>query len=258
MAQNVPVLYQDIDTPIHHRDPRVKVLLFFLLFIFLFIAPTWQWMLVPTILGLVIAMIARTSWKWLAVLWLIHLPTFIVLILIPTFSDLIAGDYGAALEAVTTHLRLILAWSAAIFVSVSLFSTIEPNELKNGLLGLGVPPVIAFAIGLSYRLLYVTLSEIFQIADAMRLKGVELDWKKPFRFIWNSLRLSLPVLFTVLRRGPTLMAVMDMRGYSKSSNLGGLDLADILMLACGVLILGLAAAERFGLIPALTTGFGLV
>lgn len=46
MATGVPVLYQERDTVMHRRDPRVKMLLFALLFVFLFIAPTWQWMLV--------------------------------------------------------------------------------------------------------------------------------------------------------------------------------------------------------------------
>jgi hypothetical protein len=36
-----------------------------------------------TVLGLFIAILARTPWKWLVVLWAIHLPTFVVLIGIP-------------------------------------------------------------------------------------------------------------------------------------------------------------------------------
>jgi energy-coupling factor transporter transmembrane protein EcfT len=54
MPSRVPVLYQDRDSVIHRRDARVKIVLFGLLFIFLFVAPNWKWMLVPLVLGLLL------------------------------------------------------------------------------------------------------------------------------------------------------------------------------------------------------------
>lgn len=247
MAHNVPILYQDRDTFIHRRDPRVKLLLLILLFIFLFSAPTWQWMLVPVGLGLLIALIAKTSWKWLLALWALHLPSFIVLVLVPSLEHLIAGEHGKALETVEGELRLVLAWTGAIFVSVSLFSTIDPNGLKNGMLGLGFPPIVAFAVGLSYRMLYVTLNEIVEIANAMRLKGLDSNWKRPLRFVKNSLKISLPVLFAVLRRGPTLMCVLDMRGFARRAQLERLDAGDLTFGACGAIAFLLPLGQRLQL-----------
>ena len=250
MTARVPVLYRDYDTIIHDRDPRVKILLLALLFLFLFFAPTWQWMAVPVVLGLFIAALARTPWRWLVILWAIHLPTFIVLIAIPAAGDLFSGNWGGVAEAATAELRLVLAWTAAIVVSVSLLSTMDPDDLTRGLRGLRVPKVASFAVGLSYRLLYTTLAEAFQIAQAMKIKGVELETKNPFKLVWNSLRLSLPVLFAVLRRAPVLMATLDMRGFGrKSSGLGKLDLLDWLFLLAGIVILGLAMSDRFGWLP---------
>jgi energy-coupling factor transport system permease protein len=196
---------------------------------------------------------ARTPWKWLAVLWLIHLPSFIVLVGIPAGRQLFAGNFEIN-EDIVSGLRLTLAWTAAIFVNVSLFSTMDANDLTNGLRGLGVPAMAAFAVGLSYRLLYTTLSEIFQIADAMKLKGLDLETKNPFRRIASSLKLSLPVLFTVLRRGPTLMSALEMRGVlkgRKESELPKLDPADVALLACSLVVCGLALSARLGLLPSL-------
>lgn len=250
MTARVPILYRDYNTIIHQRDPRVKILLLLLLFLFLFVAPTWQWMVVPVVLGLFVAILARTPWKWLVVLWAIHLPTFIVLIGIPAGSAILARNFGKAAEAATAELRLILAWTAAIVVSVSLLSTMDADDLTRGLRGLRLPRVIAFAVGLSYRLLYTTLAEAFQIAKAMRVKGVELETKNIFRLVWNSLKISLPVLFAVLRRAPTLMATLDMRGFGrKSSGLGKLDLGDWLLLLIGLTVFGLALADRVGWLP---------
>jgi energy-coupling factor transport system permease protein len=259
MASQVPVLYQDRDTVLHRRDVRVKILLFALLFIYLFVAPNWQWLLVPTILGLILAVVAHTPWKWLAVLWLLHLPSFIVLLGVPIGKQLVVEGFQMNKD-IASGLRLTLAWTAAIFVSVSLFSTVDTDDLTDGLRGLGVPAVAALAVGLSYRLLYVTLSQIFQIADAMKIKGVDLETRNPVRLIGNSLKLSMPILFTVVRRGPILMSALEMRGVLKGqrgSRLSELDSADVVLLGCAFVICGLALGARLGLLPSLFSMVGL-
>jgi energy-coupling factor transport system permease protein len=249
MATRVPVLYREYDTVMHRRDPRVKVLLLFLLFLFLFMAPSWQWMLLAAVLGLILAAITHTPWKWLAVLWLIHFPSFIVIVGLPVGEQLFA-DHFQITDDIATGLRLVLAWTAAIFISVSLLSTLNPRELTNGLRGLGVPAIVAFAVGLSYRLLYVTLHDIIQIADAMQIKGVDLETRRPLRLLQNVFKLSLPVLFAVVRRGPVLMAALEMRGFLQGSGRrqAKFDLGDAALLASSFLILGLAIADQFGLL----------
>jgi energy-coupling factor transport system permease protein len=259
MDSRVPVLYQDHDTILHRRDARVKILLFGLLFIYLFVAPTWQWLLLPTALGLVMAVVARTPWKWLAILWFLHIPTFIVLLGIPACQQLLAGSFEINKD-IASGLRLTLAWTAAIFVSVSLFSTVDTNDLTEGLRALGAPTVAAVAVGLSYRLLYVTLSQIFQIADAMKIKGVNLETRNPIRLILNGLKLSMPILFTVVRRGLILMCSLEMRGVLKGKRQrrrSRLDLADIVLLSGAVVICSLALGARIGLLPSLSSMVGL-
>jgi energy-coupling factor transport system permease protein len=254
----VPILYRERDTVIHRRDPRVKMALFALLFVFLFVAPTWQWMLVASVLGLTMAIVTRTPWKWLLALWLIHLPSFIVIVGIPA-GKLLFEEGLEMSEDIEEGLRLVLAWSGAIFVSLSLFSTMDSDDVTNGLWGLGTPAVAAFAVGLTYRLLYVTLNDILQIADAMKLKGIDLETKNPFRFVWNALQLSLPVLFTVVRRAPVLMAALEMRGFHRqhSRKLPRINVGDLAFLGTGVLVFGLALTDRLGRLPSPGTLVGL-
>jgi energy-coupling factor transport system permease protein len=249
-SSHVPTLYREQDTFIHHRDPRVKLLLLALLFFFIFLAGSWEWMLVAVILGLIQAIIARTPWTWVGVLWAIHIPTFIVLILVPAAGPLFQGDFAAVAEAAAAELRLILAWTAAIVISVSMLSTMDAEDLTRGIRGLYLPPVVALAVALSYRLLYTTLGEAFRIADAMKMKGLDLNPKHFFRFIWNSLRISFPLLFAVLRRAPFLMSSLEMRGFRKGrAKLGNLDFWDIIYLLIGVVVFSLAVADRFGALP---------
>ncbi|MUG91398.1 hypothetical protein F7734_02390 [Scytonema sp. UIC 10036] len=248
-SSSVPTLYQERNTFIHCRDPRVKILLLILLFFFLFLAGSWQWMLVLVILGLIQAAIARTPWKWMAVLWAIHIPTFLALILIPAAGPLFAGNFAKVAEVATAELRLILAWTAAILVSVSMLSTMDAEDLTKGIRGLHLPSVVALAFGLSYRLLYTTLGEAFRIADAMKIKGVDLDPKHFFRFIWNSLRISLPLLFAVVRRAPILMSALQMRGFRTGHvRLGAIDFWDAVYFLIGLTVFGLAVCDRFGVL----------
>ncbi|MEM7555897.1 MAG: energy-coupling factor transporter transmembrane component T [Cyanobacteria bacterium P01_A01_bin.84] len=251
MTNSVPVLYRERNTFLHQRDPRVKIFLFFLLFLFLFIAPNWQWLLLLAIIGIVLAAVAQTPWKWLVVLWAVQIPSLLVIIGIPVVKQLLSDNFEFS-DDIISAFRLLLAWSAAIFISLSLFSTMDADDLTHGLRGLKVPAIAAFAVGLSYRLLYVTLTEAFQIADAMKIKGVDLETKNIFRLIKNSLKLSLPILFAVLRRGPTLMSALEMRGFiqgKRGRHLGKLDLGDLGFLFAFIALFGCALGERVGVLP---------
>lgn len=254
MATSIPVLYQDKDTIIHRRDPRIKMLLIALLFVFLFLAPSWQWMLGLVATGLVTAVLSRVNWKWLAVLWLIQVPSFLVIMGLPLWQQWQAGELFTMNDDISASLRLILAWSGAIFLSVSLASTMDANDFVKGLRGLRAPAAVALAVGLSYRLLYTTLSEALQIVDSMKVKGVDLETKNPVRLIRNAMKLSLPILFSVLRRGPTLMASLEMRGslHRSARRQFPLNAGDWMLLAAGVIAVGLATGQRFGLLEALT------
>lgn len=249
MPSRVPVLYRDYDTVIHRRDPRVKVVLLGLMFLYIFVAPSSQWMSLAVLAGLLLAVLARTPWRWLVLLWAIHIPTFVALIFIGGWGAVTSGDWAGVAEAAGAHLRLVLAWSAAILVSVSLFSTIDPDDLSRGLRGVGLPAVAAFGLGLAYRLLYTTLTETAAIAETLRLRGLRLDWRRPIRFIRESVQVSLPVLFSVVRRGPMLMSTMQIRGYSQDAQLERLQIADIAVIAIGLAIVAGAAVARWGPLP---------
>ncbi|MCZ2815098.1 energy-coupling factor transporter transmembrane component T [Modestobacter sp. VKM Ac-2984] len=249
MPSRVPVLYRDHDTVVHRRDPRVKVLLLGLLFVFIFVAPSAQWMSLAVLGGLLLAVLARTPWRWLVVLWAIHIPTFVALILIGGWGSVTSGDWAGVIDAGGAHLRLVLAWTGAILVSVSLFSTIDPDDLSRGLRGVGLPAAAAFGLGLAYRLLYTTLTETASIAETMRLRGLRLEWRRPIRFIAESVQVSLPVLFNVVRRGPMLMSTMQIRGYSQDAQLGRLRVADVAVLAIGVAVVVGSAVARWGPLP---------
>jgi energy-coupling factor transport system permease protein len=236
-----PAPFRDADTFLHRRDPRAKTALFLMGFVYIFLAPDWPWMLLLAGLGLALAMAGRTPWRWLAVLWAINLPSFVALLAAPLWRG--SGEVGSG-----GTLHVVLAWTAAILVSVSLFSTMDPRAVTQGLRGLGAPASAAFTVGLAYRLLFATLRDALRLVAALRLKGATPRAREPLRLPGAAARLVLPVLFAVLRRAPVLIASLELRGYAEAVRAPSrrLDAADAGLLAAGAALLLAAAIDRFG------------
>lgn len=241
------LLYAEGDSFLHRRDPRVKIALFALLFVYLFTAPHWIWLAVAVVAGISFALIAGTSWLWIGIFWAVHLPSFLVLIGVPlrgafagetTFADA-AGDLQG-------ELRLVLAWSAAIFVSISLFSTMKPDEVRRGLRGLGIPHVVAMAVAVSLRMIYAAIDEGRRIVENMRLKGVALDPRRPRRFLSDVIAVSLPLIFGLLRGAAPLVYALDQRGYVDGTRQPPLNGADRWFLAIPAVIVLASIAASLG------------
>jgi energy-coupling factor transport system permease protein len=250
----VPVLYTEQDTVLHRRDPRVKVILFALLLAYPFAAPSWQWMLILTGIGAAACVLARVPVKYL--LWalvIVQLPNFVGILSIPVIGDLLEGSLQYDKE-MADGLKLVFAWAGALLLSFGLFSTMKVDELTDGLRGLRLPEAACFAVGYAFLLLYLSLSDIFRITDAMKIKGVDLETKNPFRLLASLPRLMIPALFTTVWRGTTMIAVLEMRGFSfskrrKKSERAKFDVGDATLLFCGLLIFGAALGARLDLLP---------
>ncbi|MGF1471826.1 MAG: energy-coupling factor transporter transmembrane component T family protein [Rubrobacteraceae bacterium] len=252
MSIQVPVVYHETDSFFHRRDSRIKVALFGVMAVFIFLAPTWQWMLAFTGVGIAMAFVAKLQPRWAIVLFLLQVPNILALLIGPTVFEAISGDFSFN-EDIRTGLKLSLTWAGALFVSISLASTMEVDEITDGMRGLKLPEAFCFLIGYVFVLFYVSISDILRVADAMRIKGVQLETKNPFRFVAGLPRLLVPAIFVIVRRAGTMMSVLQMRGFSFTSRsrkpeFDPIDVMDVVVLAIGILVVAAAAAARFDLI----------
>lgn len=253
MALRVPVLGTEHDTVLHRRDARVKLALFASLVVVLYVAPSWPWLAATAAAGLTVGVVARVPPQWLAVLWLLQIPSIVGFFVVPVVGELV-GPGAANLDAEIAYgLRLALAWAAALFVSISLFSTMPVEEFTDGMRGLKVPEVICFAFGYAILLLYTSLNDIFRIVDALRVKGVDFESKNPLRLARVLPRLFIPALFTTVRRASTMMAALQMRGASFTARrprvtLVKFDAGDAVALALGALAVALPLGARLGVL----------
>ncbi|WP_299322926.1 energy-coupling factor transporter transmembrane protein EcfT [Parasphingopyxis sp.] len=242
----VPVLHTGRDSFWRRRDPRVKWLLFFLLILLIYIAPDWTWMGAATLFGVLLAITARAPLGWLALLLLIQLPTILALLIIP----MLGGDFRFD-DEFRFGLRLALGWVAAILIGVSLFSTMDIDEMVQGLRGLGLPSGFAFVVGYAFVLIYLSVSDLGRVLDSMRLKGVTLSIRRPIAFVGGLAKLFIPALITIVRRGGSMTAALEARGIGSGATVRQrtrpLDGLDVLVAILGAACLVAAIVFRTGL-----------
>lgn len=247
----VPLLYTEKDTFLHRRDPRIKLVLFAVVIVFLYTAPTWQWMVGATLVGLALSFVARVPPLALLILWLFQLPNFIGLVIIPLSSDLAAGDFSPFDGDLDFGLKLGFAWSAALFLSLALLSTMSPDKLTDGMRGLRIPEPLCFLVGYAFLLMYASLADIFRTVDAMKVKGIELSIRRPVRAIGNATKLFVPAIIIMARRAGTMMSTLQLRGFSfthrrATTTLGRIGAVDVALLGVGLGLYTVVALARFG------------
>jgi energy-coupling factor transport system permease protein len=246
----MPTVYNDYDTVLHRRDPRVKLLVFLALVIYLYVAPTWQWMLAMVVVGVGFAAVARVQPKWLLLLFALQIPNILGILVFPAIERVLAGQPAFA-GSFDWALKLALSWPAALFVSISLFTTMQTTELTDGLRGLHVPEFVCFTFEYAFLLLYTVLNDIIRIADGLKMKGVPIESKNPLKIARSLPKLGVPAIIAVFRRSTTMMAVLKMRGYPlddlhESRTSFTFDAGDAALLGSAVAVLAVTAGVAFG------------
>jgi energy-coupling factor transport system permease protein len=198
-----------------------------------------------------LAFASRAPLNWLAVLLLLQLPNMLGLVVIPAGGS-VARRRSCLRWAVAVGLKLALAWIAA---GVSLISTMEIDKLVEGMRGIGVPSSIAAIVGYVFLLAYLGFSDILQIIEGMRLKGVELTIRRPVAFMRGLIQVATPMIFTIVRRGAQMTAALDTRGFSfrspkvRRARLK-FDFADATVLMTGLAVVGYAGMVRADVLEA--------
>src|SRR5699024_6906165 len=78
---------------------------------------------------------------------------------------------GGSLEAVLPLLTLSMKIFIMSIASVSVFASMSPEKLSDGLLSLGLPAQFSFAVSYAFRMLPILLDEYHQIFQSYRLRG---------------------------------------------------------------------------------------
>ncbi|MEO1044772.1 MAG: energy-coupling factor transporter transmembrane component T [Pseudomonadota bacterium] len=229
----VPTLHTGRDNFWRRRDPRVKWALFFIYILLIYLAPDWRWMAAASAAGFVIALTAQAPVGWLLLMLMIQIPNVTGLVIIP----MLGSDFSFN-DEFRFGLHMGFGWIAAILIGISLFSTMDVDELVQGLRGLGLPAQFAFVVGYAFVLVYLSFTDLSRIYDSMRLKGMELRWRQPIGSLRNLMTMFIPALITIVRRGGTMAVALEARGFDAKSVMTArsekIDSADIAVLTAGI------------------------
>jgi energy-coupling factor transport system permease protein len=211
MPDRAPSLSKEARSPLDRIDPRIKLLTIGCVIVYLFLAPTWPWLAGLLAAGIAVTAVAGFPFRWMAVLWLIQAPNVVGLMFLPALIDLVRD--GEVTTDVDSGLRMSFAWLGAVAVLTPLLWSMGIDEITDGLRGLKVPRAVTFAVGYAYRLLYASLDGARQIMDGLKVKGVDLETRNPFRLLAALPKIMTATLFVIVRRSNAMMAVLRMRGY---------------------------------------------
>ena len=209
--------YGNTDTAIAKLDPRT----IFVWYLFYALYP-WLTQSVPILTGMflfLVAMvyIAKVSYLliFLFVLGLIAQGGLLVFV-----SLFFGGGLATFIPIFVFEFKLAIISLASLIA----FSTMEPEKLSDGLLKIGVPGQVSFAISYGYRMLPTIIDEYQHVFMSFRLRGKApekhgfLYLKTIIYFMKIIVKSFYPLMLSSAKRARATVESLEARGSMRSFN----------------------------------------
>ncbi len=215
-------LYQDKDTWIHRLDPRTKITGVVLIFAMClcFNHPVYVGFIT---LGVFLLLFFARSLKSLWVLRYILILLFLFSMVIWPFfvkgKDVLFCIKGFCFykESVLYALAMGLRLSTFVMAGMILIATTKNEDITNGLIMMGLPYPIAFAISTALRLVPTFAGAGATIIQAQISRGLDLESKNIFKRFGKFIPLAVPMFITAIRYTNLLSMALESRGFSPAS-----------------------------------------
>lgn len=209
--------YGNTDTAIALLDPRT-------IFVWYFFYALFPWLThsVPILLGMfafLVAMVyvAKVSYLliFLFVIGLIGQGSTLVFI-----SLIFGGGFQSFIPIMIFELKLAIISLAGLIA----FSTMEPEKLSDGLLKIGVPGQVSFAISYGYRMLPTIIDEYHHVFMSFRLRGKApenhgfLYLNTIIYFVKIIVKSFYPLMLSSAKRARTTVESLESRGSLQAFN----------------------------------------
>jgi len=126
------------------------------------------------------------------------------------------------IDAVGAVVPFFLKLTIISVVSLAVFSAMSPRKISKGMLRLGVPRQLTFAIAYGYRMMPLLVEEYHALINSFRLrsevpeeKGV-LRWRYYYYLLKLSVKAFYPLIFNVAKRARVTVEAMETKGFSRS------------------------------------------
>lgn len=207
-------LYLDYNTPYHRLDARTKIIVFLCIFVgvLMFQDPRW---LIPTLLLVLVQLFVSRSAK--------NLQRIRYVLLVMSISSIVLWNFFASgttplfwvfdVESMYYAIgRTILIFSI-VTMGVILISTTRNEELIMGMIKMGLPYRVGFAISTSLRLVPTVAASLMTISQAQRSRGLDLESGNIVQRVKKFLPLLVPVFISSIRNTNIFGMALESRGF---------------------------------------------
>ncbi|MGP7818779.1 energy-coupling factor transporter transmembrane component T family protein [Niallia sp. 01092] len=203
--------YGNSETFLAKLDPRTL----FIWYLFFGVAP-WFIHNQTILVGLFVFMIVTTFMSRVSLLIIIIL----CLGLLGQGGYLLIASwfFGGNLQAILPLMILTLKLSIISLASITVFCSMDPEKLSNGLLKIGVPGQVSFSIAYGYRMLPSLLEEYHHVFLSFRLRGKApkkngiLYWRSIIYFSKIAVLSFYPLLLSTAKRARTTVEALETKG----------------------------------------------
>lgn len=207
-------LYLDYKTAYHKLDARTKILLFLIFFIAIlqFQNPLW---LIPSVIMVLVQLLISRSRKNLVRIRYVLLVLFISSLVIWNFfsNGKTPLFWVFEVESMLYSINRALFMLMIITMGVVMISTTRNEELVMGMIKMGLPYRVGFAISTSLRLVPTIASSLLTISQAQRSRGLDLESGNILERLKKFLPLLVPVFISSIRNTNIFGMALESRGF---------------------------------------------
>ncbi len=251
-----PARYIPRSSPVHHRDPRVKIIAA-VAFSIIILHINAAGLLVATGLALAISQLGRIPLGALLRTLRPVLPFFLLLFLVYVFFTpgpspiFILGPVQIGYQGLYFGLLQVGKFLLLVLIASILTMTTPPGEITMGLERLLRPLSLigisshdlALMVSLALRFLPTLQEEMNRISEAQLARGADFKRRRLGGKIRSITHLTVPLLVNIFRRCDELVDAMEARGYHRGPRtyLRELALARVDYLVIGAAIMAVLA-----------------
>lgn len=234
-------IYLDNNSFIHRLDPRVKIIVFLLTFVAILLFEDPLWMLPIATLILVQLFISGAVKNLRRIRYVLIVLTISSMILWNLFAS---GEtqifWRISVESLNFAIARTMLMVLMISTGMVLISSTRNEELVNGMIRLGMPYRVGFAISTSLRLVPTIASSTVTISQAQRSRGLDLDSGNLVDRIKKFLPLLVPVFISTIRSTNIFGMALESKGFGAREKrtfylVFEMDTADYIVLVFSIL-----------------------
>ena len=234
-------IYIDNNSFIHRLDPRIKIILFLLTFVAILLFENPLWLLPVTIL-IVLQLTISGAWANMRrIRYILIVLTVSSMILWNLFST---GEtqlfWRISVESLTFAIARTLLMILMISTGMILITSTRNEELVNGMIKLGMPYRVGFAISTALRLVPTIASSTVTISQAQRSRGLDLESGGLLDRLKKFLPLLVPVFISTIRSTNIFGMALESKGFGAKEKrtfylVFNMKTVDYIMLAFAIL-----------------------